>query len=84
MSKFIASYTTIPKELFRINNGPFIHLRGHPGPQRPIGLFDILTYGGKVRPKALNPATYRRENLLTAMWFSNSKLSNMLNLCSCI
>ena len=59
MSKFIQSFTTIPKELFRLNNGRDIRLRGRPGPLRPLGVFDLLTEAGKVQPKALNPQTYR-------------------------
>ncbi|KMP05330.1 hypothetical protein DIZ76_015650 [Coccidioides immitis] len=62
MSKFIQSYTTIPKELFRLNNGPAVRLRAYPGPQRPTGLFDLLTYSGNVRPKALSPTTYMAPN----------------------
>jgi hypothetical protein len=59
MSKFIQSFTTIPKELFRLNNGRDIRLRGRPGPLRPLGVFDLLTEAGKVQPKALNPQTYK-------------------------
>lgn len=56
---YIQSYTKIPKDLFRINNGPVVRLRAHPGPRRPPGLFDLLTYEGKVKPKALREDTYR-------------------------
>jgi hypothetical protein len=63
MSKFIQSYTITPKELFRLNNGPVVRLRAYPGPRRPPGLFDLLTYQGKVKPKALTPSTYEGENL---------------------
>ncbi|EGE09016.1 hypothetical protein TEQG_07929 [Trichophyton equinum CBS 127.97] len=59
MSRFIKSYSVIPKELFRINNGRVVRLRAYPGPRRPPGLFDLLTYNGMVQPKALNPATYQ-------------------------
>ncbi|RDW70458.1 uncharacterized protein DSM5745_07969 [Aspergillus mulundensis] len=62
MATFIKSYSIIPKELFRINNGPAVRLRAHPGPQRPLGLFDLLTYRGKVKPKALSPTTYKPPN----------------------
>ncbi|PLB47327.1 hypothetical protein P170DRAFT_511951 [Aspergillus steynii IBT 23096] len=62
MSNFVKSYTTIPKELFRINNGPVVRLRAYPGPRRPPGLFDLLTYAGKVKPKALSPTTYKAPN----------------------
>lgn len=58
-----ANYTITPKELFRLNNGPVVRLRAYPGPRRPPGLFDLLTYQGKVKPKALNPSTYEGENL---------------------
>jgi hypothetical protein len=59
MSKFIQSFTTIPKELFRLNNGRAIRLCGRPGPLRPPGRFDLLTEAGKVQPKTLNPQTYK-------------------------
>ncbi|GBF66430.1 hypothetical protein TMEN_9150 [Trichophyton mentagrophytes] len=62
MSRFIKSYSVIPKELFRINNGRVVRLRAYPGPRRPPGLFDLLTYNGMVQPKALNPATYQPPN----------------------
>jgi hypothetical protein len=58
MPRFIQSFTTIPRQLFRLNNGKIIRLRGHPGPLRPQGRFDLLTEAGKVQPKALNPQTY--------------------------
>ena len=58
MSKYIKAYTKIPKELFRLNNGPKIRLRAYPSPFRPARSFDILTEGGAVKPKALNPETY--------------------------
>ena len=62
MSKLIQSFTTIPKELFLLNNGRDIRLRGRPGPLRPLGVFDLLTEAGKVQPKALNPQTYKGKN----------------------
>ncbi|DAA75528.1 TPA_exp: hypothetical protein A8136_1602 [Trichophyton benhamiae CBS 112371] len=62
MSRFIKSYSVIPKELFRINNGRVVRLRAYPGPRRPPGLFDLLTHNGMVQPKALNPATYQPPN----------------------
>ncbi|OJJ48718.1 hypothetical protein ASPZODRAFT_14844 [Penicilliopsis zonata CBS 506.65] len=61
-NRFIQSFTQVPKELFRLNNGPAVHLRAHPGPLRPAGLFDLLTTEGKVRPLALDPATYEFPN----------------------
>ncbi|EGD87476.1 hypothetical protein H113_06073 [Trichophyton rubrum MR1459] len=62
MSRFIKSYSIIPKDLFRINNGRVVRLRAYPGPRRPPGLFDLLTHNGMVQPKALNPATYQPPN----------------------
>ncbi|QSS59405.1 hypothetical protein I7I51_08840 [Histoplasma capsulatum] len=58
MSRYIQSFTSIPKELFRLNNGAAIRLRARPGPLRPQGSFDLLTEAGKVKPKALAPASY--------------------------
>lgn len=63
MSKFIQSYSITPKEIFRLNNGPIVRLRAYPGPRRPPGLFDLLTYAGKVKPKALSATTYKGEGL---------------------
>ncbi|OXV11237.1 hypothetical protein Egran_01002 [Elaphomyces granulatus] len=61
-NKFIRSFTRIPNELFRLNTGTIIRLRAYPGPTRPKRRFDLLTMGGKVRPLALNPATYEWPN----------------------
>jgi hypothetical protein len=58
MSKYTKAFTTFPKELFRLNNGPKIRLRAFPGPLRPDRSFDLLTEAGKVKPKALSPETY--------------------------
>ncbi|KAL4786792.1 hypothetical protein BJX76DRAFT_354795 [Aspergillus varians] len=62
MPRFIKSYTTFPKEIFRINNGPTVRLRPAPSPRRPKGLFDLFTYGGMVKPKALSPTIYEPPN----------------------
>jgi hypothetical protein len=58
INRFIKSFTYMPKEIFRLNNGRTVRLRAHPAPIRPHGLFDLLTVDGKVRPLALNPAKY--------------------------
>ena len=58
MSKYIKAFTTIPKELFRLNNGATIRLRAHSGPLKPQRSFDLLTEAGTVKPKALSPDTY--------------------------
>lgn len=58
INRFIKSFTHMPKEIFRLNTGRAVRLRAHPAPVRPPGLFDLLTVDGKVRPLALNPATY--------------------------
>lgn len=60
--KFIQSFTKVPKDLFRLNNGPAIRLRAQPGPVRPKRSFDLLTMAGKVQPKALDPDTYEWPN----------------------
>ncbi|KAL4927354.1 uncharacterized protein BDV17DRAFT_292579 [Aspergillus undulatus] len=64
MPGFIASYTKTPKPVFRINTGPLVRLRAYPAPHRPHGIFDLFTYspGGIVKPKALDPGTYERED----------------------
>jgi hypothetical protein len=57
MSKYINRFTTIPKELFRLNNGPAISLRDRT--LKKTGSYDLLTEAGKVKPKAVtNPDTY--------------------------
>ncbi|KAL1974700.1 hypothetical protein VTN31DRAFT_4904 [Thermomyces dupontii] len=60
--EFIQSFEKVPKELFRLITGPSIRIRAKPGPLRPQGSFDLLTYDGKVQPKALNPETYQSPN----------------------
>ena len=56
MPKLINTFKTLPKELFRLNNGPSIRLRAWP--TKPTGSYDLLTEAGKVKPKALNPNSY--------------------------
>ena len=56
MSKYIQRFTVIPKELFRINNGPSVALRDRT--VKKTGSYDLLTEAGKVKPRALNPNTY--------------------------
>ena len=63
--EFIQSFEKVPKELFRLITGPSIRIRAKPGPLRPQGSFDLLTYDGKVQPKALNPETYQCERKVT-------------------
>ncbi|KAK2752224.1 hypothetical protein FQN54_008156 [Arachnomyces sp. PD_36] len=62
MSKYIQSFTVIPKELFRLNSGNAIRLRGVAGSLKPQRSFDLLTEAGKVQPKALDPQTYEAPN----------------------
>lgn len=52
----IAVFRSAPKELFRVNNGLRVNLRGWSRGRR---VFDLITRGGRVEPKALCPATYR-------------------------
>ncbi|KAI1911276.1 hypothetical protein LOZ61_003940 [Ophidiomyces ophidiicola] len=44
--RFIQAFATVPRELFRLNNGPAVRLRARPGPTRPQGVFDLLTHNG--------------------------------------
>ena len=46
----------IPKELFRLNNGASIALCDRT--VKCTGSYDLLIESGKVKPKALEPATY--------------------------
>jgi hypothetical protein len=51
----IAVFSKFPKELFRVNNGPAIHLRI----SRPHKYqHDVVPQGGLILPKALDPASY--------------------------
>ncbi|KAK2749687.1 hypothetical protein FQN57_005910 [Myotisia sp. PD_48] len=62
-NRFIASFSRVPREIFRTNNGPTVRLRAHIGPVRPRGKFDLLTtQDGRVLPKALTPAQYEWPN----------------------
>ncbi|KAL8909114.1 MAG: hypothetical protein Q9171_005180 [Xanthocarpia ochracea] len=62
MPKFINVFKTLPKELFRVNNGPSIRLRAFPKKKKPTGAYDLLTEGGKVKPRGLDPNSYRFPN----------------------
>ena len=56
MSSFIRAFQVVPKELFRLNNGPTIALRERTTLRTRS--YDLLTEANKVKPKALNPSTY--------------------------
>jgi len=58
MSKFIKSFTTIPKDMFRVNNGSSVYLRDRA--VKRTAKYDLLTEAGKVKPKALDPNSYTR------------------------
>ncbi|KAJ5580250.1 uncharacterized protein N7459_006235, partial [Penicillium hispanicum] len=60
--RFIQSFRHIPTELFRVNRTATINLRAKPGLSRPRTIFDLLTFDGKVQPKALNPGTYESDS----------------------
>ncbi|KAK5936497.1 hypothetical protein PMZ80_011264 [Knufia obscura] len=60
MAKYINKFTTVPKELFRLNNGPAISLRDRT--IKKLGSYDVLTEAGKVKAKAANPQTYAAPN----------------------
>ena len=57
MSRYIQRFNAFPKELFRVNNGPSIALRDRT--VKKTATYDLLTEAGKVKPKALDPNTYR-------------------------
>lgn len=61
MAKYINKFTTVPKELFRLNNGPAISLRDRT--IKKLGSYDVLTEAGKVKAKAANPQTYAGKSL---------------------
>ncbi|MCJ1463596.1 hypothetical protein MMC07_002204 [Pseudocyphellaria aurata] len=60
MSKYIQRFSVIPKDLFRVNNGPSITLRDRT--VKKTGPYDLVTEAGKVKPKALDPNTYAAPN----------------------
>ncbi|KAF4549041.1 Hypothetical protein D9617_24g017550 [Elsinoe fawcettii] len=60
--RFIKSFKTIPKPLFRMNNGNSIRLRAVEGPERPKKPFDLLTTSAMAQPKALYPERYEWPN----------------------
>ncbi|MCJ1364640.1 hypothetical protein MMC16_003754 [Acarospora aff. strigata] len=60
MAKFINTFKILPKELFRVNNGPSIRLRAWP--TKPKGSYDLLTEAGKVKPKGLDSKSYAAPN----------------------
>ncbi|OJD20210.1 hypothetical protein ACJ73_08459 [Blastomyces percursus] len=58
-NRFLKSFNHFPNEIFRLNFGRVVRLREHLDPTTPPnGPFDLLTEAGKVKPRALNPATY--------------------------
>ncbi|OAA35513.1 hypothetical protein NOR_07898 [Metarhizium rileyi] len=59
MSNLIGVFKTLPKELFRVNNGHAVKLR----PWSPTRhSFDVHVDNSLVQAKALNPHTYRAPN----------------------
>ena len=56
MSKLLKTFTAIPKELFRLNKGNSVLLRDRN--VKTTGRYDLVTVGGKVKPKALDPQSY--------------------------
>ncbi|KAL9099500.1 MAG: hypothetical protein Q9163_005005 [Psora crenata] len=60
MSRLIKTFTAVPKELFRVNNGTSVTLRDRN--IKKVGSYDLLTEGGKVKPKALDPKSYAAPN----------------------
>ena len=56
MSGLIKTFTTTPKEMFRVNNGFSVNLRD--GAVKKTGVYDLVTEASIVKPKALDPNTY--------------------------
>lgn len=66
------TFTVIPKEFFRANNGLIVTLRDRA--IKKTGSYNLLTEAGKVKPKALDPSTYtgrRKSNPILS--FAGSK-----------
>lgn len=57
MSGLIDTSRIVPKVLFRLNKGTSISLRDRT--VKPRGLYDLTTENGMVKPKALDPQSYR-------------------------
>ena len=53
MSRLIKTFTAVPKEMFRMTS---VTLRDRN--VKKVGRYDLLTEGGKVKPKALDPNSY--------------------------
>lgn len=61
MSRYINRFTIVPKELFRLNNGPTLSLRDKTG--KKTGSYDILTEAGKVNRRPLQTLRLMRVRL---------------------
>lgn len=59
MANLIGVFKSFPKEIFRVNNGPHVHLR-QLSPNRRI--YDISVRHGMVEAKALQPHSYKGES----------------------
>ncbi|OAA63639.1 hypothetical protein SPI_03802 [Niveomyces insectorum RCEF 264] len=55
----IAVFNTLPKELFRVNNGPYVRLRDW-SVRRQV--YDVVSQNGRIMPKALDASTYQAPN----------------------
>ncbi|KAF2752698.1 hypothetical protein EJ05DRAFT_446385 [Pseudovirgaria hyperparasitica] len=58
-ARLINIFRTVPRELFRVNNGPAITLREWRGQGYS---YDVVTESGMVKPKALDAANYNAPN----------------------
>lgn len=52
----IKTFTSFPKEIFRLNNGANVRLRDRL--EKETGIYDLTTVAGFVKPKALSPESY--------------------------
>ncbi len=71
MSRLIKTFTAVLKEMFRINNGTSVTLRDRN--VKKVGSYDLLTEGGKVKPKALDPNSYAG-NIVYISFINNRRL----------
>lgn len=69
MPRYLGRYSSFPKELFRLNNGLLVQIRDRVA--KRTGSFDLVTEAGKVKPKALDPDTYKGVMIITSKSMDN-------------
>ncbi|KAF7621565.1 hypothetical protein F9C07_10581 [Aspergillus flavus] len=76
MAKYLGRFNSFPKELFRLNNGDIIRVRDRT--VKKVGSFDVISEGGKLKPKALQP-DYRAPNGASMRPNTRAQKDNVMN-----